>query len=330
MISERGHPFYIITQDVYPLIAGWAKRHAFALPPKAFFRNLLNRLSRSVLGALMNRYGNDTAVEVLGFDKLQDSIRAGLTKKNPPRPWVSLDELYFSDADYHIGVNRAVEFEPSVNGWVKPAKIVARYGYPPLPEQVAAIAKLLKQGGVTEITVLDDGCWKGETLSEVVSLFEYHGIHVRIHVGIKIIQKNTSPITERVEALAFEFEAPIDWVCERDFLPGVSLAGRSVIMPKGKGGDVGIPYLTIPDKPYHGNAEWASTSEGEIGQTEARELSRACLHLDIELFDAIGHCSGRPVLWRDIDRKPFGIESDDGSRYTDVVQENLLGSLLRI
>lgn len=236
---------------------------------------------------------------------------------NVDYPKLSLDPIYFPYADFFLQMCRSIVYNGNPQAAYKTI-LTQRSGFPPLRFQAQNVAA----AGARKVVVLDDGYWSGETRQAVVRLLHKAGISiVKYCVGIKINKKRNP--SDNIHVLCKEIDQPIDWVCERDFFPGVPLSGRSLIY-KGKLTECGMAYLTIPSKPEMGNGKWASIGPGDLGEEESAAASEFFIRMTMRLFEEIERRSRKPVLWKHIGRKPFGIQGAKNDHYLALLESQML------
>ncbi len=156
-----------------------------------------------------------------------------------------------------------------------------------------------------EIALFDDVLWTGKLSSQIVTEFRRHGVTVRrIYAAVAIGQA-----VSKLKALGCLVEAVtaypnvVDQLCERDFMPGAPLSGRTVLgLP-----DTGMPYVL----PWGRPVPWAS-----IPEHRAAEFSRLCLRLSAEIYRQMG------MRLRDLPRRIHGLEGDGNT----LVHELLLAA----
>lgn len=280
---------YVISQDAQLLLQDWAKTRGFVVPSE------VSLVSEELTGYLRQIF---PLVELVSAGELQSGMsrlvsKTGLTS-------VTLDRVYFQ-SKLHLDVTRAVDEHGDDAG------VVARHGFKPLSEQVSDLKISLQ--GQHEVVLVDDVIFSGGLLLELIDLLKAQGINVPVVVaGVAIgegigVLKNCGIEVHAVRG----FSTVIDEICERDFLPGVPLSGRTVAGI----GKEGAPYIL----PFGRPQAWAS-----IPEVWEQEFSKFCLNLAAGVFDHIGQASGRQILPRDLERCPIGIDRSDQRSFADILR----------
>ena len=124
---------------------------------------------------------------------------------------------------------------------------------------------------------------------------------VKIIAGIGIRSEGFQALRNLVDVECVkEYVGVVDEVCQRDFVAGVPMSGRTVYHASGETSSA--PYF----KPF-GNAEqWASIPKDKVD-----EFSDFCMDTSIEIFRKVGDESGRNVPTSVIDRLPQGIRPSE-------------------
>lgn len=282
---------YLVTEDVEYLMRRWAGRTGFTCPGHYFF----GEQQGSLLAHLSSLFPE---VRLIDFQVLSRKLRKAV-KICQGTTVVSLDQVY-DDAPHHLESNRLADLETmEVIGEAQ------RYGYYPLVEQIRALPR------DRPITLVDDGCFTGETLLRIASLMRQEGLRInKVVVGLVVGRPNNVLIKTNPEwplEAIYEFPEAIDWVCERDFFVGVPLSGRTAGLKTDSGvvpcePEVALPYCLPFGDPIKG---------ASIPAENAVDFSRFILDLSRQLWQEVGRLSGQPVLNRDIPRLPRGVARDD-------------------
>ncbi len=260
----------------------WAAQNGLVVPDDAYFANMTHDLAVKLAEVTEGPVQIITQKEMFdGMDKLVSES---------PYPVVSLDRAYF-DADHptiagFVDVTRAVQETTDENG-VKSFEsiegLTPRPGAPSVEEQVARLKETL---GSTPVTLVDDVVFSGETPAMVVEALEAAGIPVaRFITGIGIKEG-----VERLTALGVEvvcvkaYDDVADEVCERDFLAGVPMSGRTVV------GEDGTHWSAPYVEPYGNTKKWAS-----IPDAGARALSQFCLGQSFDLWRKVEELNGQLI-----------------------------------
>lgn len=280
---------YVISQDAHLLLQEWANKRGFIVPQE------VESTTEKLVSYLRQIF---PVVELVSASELQDGMidliqGTGMVS-------VSLDRVY-CHSSLHVDITRAVY------GTKEDAGLIARHGFKSLSEQACGLKNILQ--GQHEVALIDDVIFSGGLLSHLINLLEEQGIYtslviagVAVGEGVEVLQKRG------VEVRAVRvFSTVIDEICERDFLPGVPLSGRTVV----ENDKVGAPYILPFGRPH----EWAS-----IPRMWERKFSNFCLNLSADVFDAIGQASDRQVFPRDLERCPLGISASDSRSFAVILR----------
>lgn len=302
-MKEADH--YVLTQDVGPLIERWCAQRGLRAPSKFFFQHFFNELARNI-SAVFRDSGHPVNVIRIWASDLSKLIAETVSRfQSGKTKTVSLDRIY-ARADFYIDVSRAEE-PLSEGGW-KFIGLAPRAGFPSLNEQLSSIIGQLTPAN--EVVLIDDGLWSGSTLSAITTALEDAGLKIRkIVVGIMVEAEDRYGLHSRV-VYGKQIPSVVDWVCERDFIPGISLSGRSVGQLNGHptptmlSPSVGALYL-----PGLGDAEkWAS-----LPSEAGREFSAFCIDEARMIFAEIARLNQRQLALGDLDRIPYGLHAMDPS-----------------
>ncbi|KKU06631.1 MAG: hypothetical protein UX10_C0027G0005 [Candidatus Magasanikbacteria bacterium GW2011_GWA2_45_39] len=272
---------YVVSGDIERLLKKWAIKHEFTLPDHSFFQALRERFAEYMRSVF-------PAFELVSEDELATGLNELVRESS--LPIVALDETYIDGSPMRLRLTRTVDED------LRDAGIASRFPEVKSPEgQIMHIASVLKKSGHRTIALVDDVIFSGALIDDVCFAFNYHGIDVKcVYAGIGIAQGvwQVSASGRSVQCVR-SYKHVIDQICERDFYPGVPLSGRTLYALRSNGRSVGVPYFYRSDK----LEKWAS-----IPSHLRNELSRMCISQTIDLFEAIGDMSGRPVRANDLDR----------------------------
>ncbi|MDP3964884.1 MAG: hypothetical protein Q8Q20_04515 [bacterium] len=307
------NPPYVVSGDAELLLGRWAEEKGFTIPPTEHFAEKREGL----LDALCRIF---PVVEWISAEKLSSTIRGLVGKiefpidEVPPdcefidygnMAIVSMTRSHWT-SQYHIDVSRSVNQEGNDVGSFH------RAGSAALDIQYQSLA----QQGITDVVLVDDVVFSGGQACQVIEGLKRHKIRVRAMIaGIWIDEGWKRVHQQQVRTLASVcYKNLIDEVCERDFIPGTPLCGRSLAHD----GNAGFPYIL----PFGRPGDWASIPDSHLVS-----FSRTCLEISIDLFREIEKCSGREVQCRDLERQVVGLPSGT-ERFVDELQKSLdrLGS----
>ena len=302
--------------------------------PTEFFNRLADRLIASIQRACF--LNKDVIVEKVPLDFFRN-----LFLRRPEQEkefWVSLDnKVYVIDANFYLDVTRLVDEDrlPIDSG----VKIGSRPENPkPFFQQLdECIEKITKINMPMKIVLVDDGTFEGDTITNVLDALADRGIIVdEVRLGIcraegeqKITAwqwpKDADPMKAyRIGWVKTAGTCPVlwDWVCERDFFPGVPLCGRAVgrktaqsLPPESILTSPGQKPVRVPYLSPQGREEWVSLTHG------FRNFSQEAVDLTIELWGKMEEVLGRTILVRDIPTIPFWLYSKDSSVWGKCMEE---------
>ncbi|MFA5184062.1 MAG: hypothetical protein WC456_00885 [Patescibacteria group bacterium] len=287
---------YVVSADIYLLLAAWAQAKGFILPDDSFFLAFREKFVDQLIKIF-------SQVDLLAEMDLLFSLRTWLAGNR--LPIVSLDRVYLPSlcAAYHpLELTRAVG-QANQDLGLRP-----RAGAPNLIQQLAS----LSVSGQTEVALVDDVIFSGDLLFKVITVLERRGIRVGgIYAGVGIAEGLEKIARLNVPvSCAFVYDQVVDEVCERDFYPGVPLAGRLLVGSN----NVGIPYILPDGQP----GRWAS-----IPEERQSSFSKFCWQQTSDLFSAIEECSGWPVLIRDLGRSISSCPVPN-ARFSRLIQEKTI------
>lgn len=330
---------YLVTEDLFNLVSRWCYGKGVKEPEvvleRRFFDDLLERLTR----ALKSCCFADKNIEVVGLDT--EAFDDLLKKRDHPNEpefkefWVSLDDVYAQptgtcESKYNISITRYVAGNLSDKGRGPRPEIEK----PSLDGQVLSLDDqvlkcVLEYRGVLDkrgldrnrfpLVLVDDGTFKGKTITTILKKFadQHESFRaVRLGVarseGIKEISEWSETDTEdgrihRVPFIGASKLCPplIDWVCERDFFPGVLYGGRVVVSRTNlkplrvSGLPVRAQYLYLWGEPG-----WASIESGKT------DFTIMALRLSIELWDYLETVLKRRILVEDLSAIPLKLYGD--------------------
>lgn len=290
---------YLVTKDVQQLVSKWAIERGFAAPEEEFFNLIGSQLQQK-----LKSYFPQDEVWQLPYKLVKTRIDFWMcTARIFGYPVIALDDgLYVERADFYLQTSRLINVKGQAIG------LGSRISKS-LEDQVEKIAEHLEK---KKVTLVDEGAYTGSGIIELSKILNNHGISVKaIILGIATREASEnikSQLPDAHWAIGFTFSPVIDWVCERDFYPGVPLSGRLIgrqglpIQP-----ETGAPYLI----PFGDPEKWAS-----IPLDKVNDFSRFCLEQAILLWKGIEKCSGKIVRCCDLSRRPLGIPLDD-SRFVN-------------
>lgn len=147
-----------------------------------------------------------------------------------------------------------------------------RQGYPALEIQ------MINLGLFNQHTLLDDVVYSGQSCKEIIDIGKKQNVlfdKVIACVTIGAGKQKLESIGVSVSSLYY-FESVIDEICQRDFLPGLPFARRTLVTKEGNYRY--LPYLL----PWGNPKEWATVPEKNIVN-----FSKACISTAIEFWEEV-------------------------------------------
>ncbi|PIR92705.1 hypothetical protein COU01_00330 [Candidatus Falkowbacteria bacterium CG10_big_fil_rev_8_21_14_0_10_44_15] len=331
---ESGHQHYIISEDLYPLMQTWSEKTQFIVPDKEWFaRNhqYLREAVNKVLNTGTKIYIIDSQPYHYIVSALQPMIYDFMGKEIDFDSVISLDKVYplaLSCKVFSLHITRGIDGH---------GRDLGRQVYPhtpPLETQISNFQKTVS-GFNYNVVVVDDGMWTGNTMQWALqTLREHHYTVVGVVVGLCIRKRGKVTDLElphhkicAVQTYESDNRPVLDWVCERDFFPGIPFGGRtvfdnqlsSIFLPEQRK-TIGAFYTEDPQWLQ----EWASIKDMN------GEFRIFCIHRAISLFLEIERLSGRKVYLGDLDRIPLSIAQQRPNLIKTTVVEALesMGSSL--
>lgn len=302
---------YLVSQDLWMLFAIWAKKFGFNIPGKAYFAKLSQGIARD-LQAAFNRENQSVRVQIISFDRMRRELRKNFCLV-PGEMVVSLDKVYFP-GDFQLEINRVVCRK---DGEWKDLGECNRPGFESINQQLDRIG--LKVNG-NNIIVVDDGCWSGGSISRVVKELRDRNVHIgKVLVGVYIDSGKLSLDVPLKSAIRFSADSVTDWICERDFILGAPLGGRTVVVDSCDemgNSSYGAYYL-------YGMGDYANWASLQFEEGSVKLFTRQCVERAISLFETIEHFSKKFVMVGDLSRLPYGIEFNCHERFIDVLKRQI-------
>ncbi len=226
----------------------------------------------------------------------ESELRDGLSDilANSSFPVVSLDRVYAPRA-LQINVTRLVD------GGLRDAGYGTRDGiYTDLTAIVDEVAATIHE---RDIALVDDVVFSGAMMERIIDLFLERNIRVghvfagvAIGEGIERLRARNCSVTA-----VREYSEVTDEICERDFMPGAPLSGRTVMGLL----NTGAPYVLPFGKP----TQWAS-----IPKNVEREFSRRVLGATADFYDSLGITCG------ELPRSVLGLRYKPNTLAADVLR----------
>jgi hypothetical protein len=281
---------YVLSLDIVPLLQQWAKPRGYTLPDDVFFAELRGRTTRE----LESIFGN---VVVISDDEIRPLLSA--LASDSPLPVISMDYA-FCPVGVPLNASRAVMDDMTDAG------VTHRGETGDIEAQVQDIARSI-QGNVI---LFDDVIFSGDLLTcTIIPMLHRHGIHVTsvvCGIGIGDGMRRVSECVPYVKCIR-AFDDVVDEVCERDFYPGVTRSGRTVLGRE----NMGMPYVA----PFGDPQKWASIPDAHVAS-----FSRFCIKQTVELFAAVETASHKVVRCRDVPHFVFGIPTGDTSYVAELAK----------
>lgn len=272
--AEDNRP-YVVSGDMRLLMTEWAQNRGYTLP-----KNGIDQVRSAFTSQMGKIFPN---FEFIPDEELQSGI-GKLAKKaeNDKLTPINLDGAYFR-SQYEIGITRGVDENNQDTG------LMSRAGFPSLETQLDQI----QAAGIRRAVLIDDVVFTGGLTLDIIDRLKQRGIEVpRVSAGIAV-KEGIEALTARgveVEAVREYREGVIDEVCERDFLPGVPMGGRTLNSDP----NIGVPYIM----PYGNLEKW-----GSIPKDRLMAVSGTCNIWMSDFYAKIGKRSGKEVNFADLGRQ---------------------------
>lgn len=325
-MKYEGRPKYLVTADIAVLVRRWAEQNRFHAPSREFFSGLQQELMVA-LSEIFEPRGIQP--DLLNWTDMKSRLMSLIEEEARGLPVISLDSVYVENADMRFSVTRLNALKDGT--WID-------LGHGPRPNagmvdtQLTRIVQSSALEGLNDrrVVVVDDGVWSGSTFYALQELLKERGIEVaKFLVGV--YRKSEDPAgqeyLQKLDAKVIPTEEGdykpgeiFEWVCMRDFFPGVPFSGRTVgsLGETANGIELAAVAQFYPSQPVFGNigapyvltlgnpVDWAC-----IPAEHAKAFSLKCLELTRRLFVAIEEETSRvlgyhrPVQVKDLDRVPF-------------------------
>ncbi len=265
MVDREVLPPYIISSDAECLLRRWAHSMEYDLPSATYFQDLKQDLQNNLTKA------TNTRVDIVTEEELRMGLQAYLV--NETSPIISLDRAYINEENTKVAgfidITRAVKADFTDIG------LHPRPGYPTFARQIQLLKLAL---GPQPVTLVDDVIFSGEGVLEITNLLEKQGIVVKRVIAGIVIGEGQELIQDSadIEVVSVKTYGQVyDEVCQRDFMAGIPLSGRTVI----SGNDSwSAPYFS----PFGHPEKWAS-----IPASAAQKFSRFCLEQSLDVWGEI-------------------------------------------
>lgn len=357
---------YLVTEDLSLVVCRWCEMQSPKIPTTKlkesdFFGSLLNQLEAALGSSFDQVQTKVVTLQRSVFDDLlkkRDLISDDRGKivpgKAPSEFWVALDNVYPTPlldkdpAKYNMSITRYVDS----NG--KPFEDEEGHGSRPedgetnLHHQVNECVNkwddaVEKYGKKLPIILVDDGTFTGETICQVLTEFAKQEVIINsVRLGVaksegidRIASWSPPPVSpggkRGLEGVYFIGASKLcpplkDWICERDFFPGVLYAGRVVARKDDDGivrplrvGTRRIPvrsqYLYEWGNPY----TWASITE-----EKQRSFTLAALKLSIELWTELEALARRTIKVQDLPAVPAKLFDNDKYEMNHILKKSWL------
>lgn len=230
-------------------------------------RDIVARYISQSLLLHCKQFVSDTAIML--YEK---ELTAWITKMTPPDAVIKTatytDELGVSQCSFSLKTMRV--FDENFNKVTN--HLAPRQGFPPLNVQLVNLGKF--NGHI----LVDDIILRGWDCKEIIEMGNLKDVIfnkiiacVTSGEGKKNLESKGIRIISR-----YHFETPIDIVCQRDFIPGLSFCGRAIIIEDNE-------YRYAPRLlPWGNPTEWAS-----VPIENAVSFSKACISTAIEFWEEV-------------------------------------------
>jgi hypothetical protein len=269
----------------------------------------------------------------------------------PEELWISLDDVYPNPAgENETKINLSITRYIDSNG--------EKLGHGPRPEYRdrdlqldAEIAKCV-QGILARLSdremrlvIVDDGTFDGGTIVDALDILVRHNVfveQVRLGVakpkGVKTISSWTKKAQDGTwRSIPFisasKLCPPIkDWVCERDFFPGVLYAGKVIGTkdPNGRLLPLRVGDARLPVRAQYLDG-WGNPDSASLPPTSKQVATVALLDVAIKLWTRIQDWVGteRPILVRDLPAIPRRLYDKNAERMNERLSRPWIDELKR-
>jgi hypothetical protein len=276
---------YIVSADVNRLMLNWARENRYTVPGEGYFQGMLNDLER-----VLNGYFESVHIVP---EKYLSAGMEGMAKRSQ-LPIISLDRAYVNPRQKnlvgYIDITRTVDENLQSRG------LSERPGTPSIDAQLYAITQSLE---TNRVALLDDVLFEGGTHTTVAEWLKQRGIIVEdVLVGIAIREGAEKIANNGINVRSLLcYDEVVDEICERDFIAGVPMSGRTVVSANGEVS--GAPYFSpfgIPEK-------WAS-----IPPEYAESFSDFCLAQSIMMWSKVEQLSRTNISTAEVPKPVHGLE----------------------
>jgi hypothetical protein len=342
---------YLVTEDLSLLIPQWLKRRRISynsdILNTMFWETLLSKLTDS----LQTNCFPSRKIEVVSLALTEFGSRLRKSIENESEFWVCLDDVYATldndidpESRFDLSITRYVDTDwEDLDLGPRPSRIDEK---PPIRFQdliddqvVACIAQFNKFNSKkrdAKLVVVDDGVFKGETMIKVLNAFNTHKKEVnKMYFGISKrdgykevcewhgTRKDGRPY-QPTGSLACDRPYVYDWVCERDFFPGVPLAGRVVgeyVKRELRPLVVRTGELQIPIRAQY-LQDWGHVTKWASLETNLNKFTLDALNLSIEMWKKIEEATKMRLKLRDLSTIPQKVLSDSLIPVNQLLEEN--------
>jgi len=285
MIKEQ-EP-YVISADVGSLMKQWGQVSQYSVPNSRYFDGMTNHLETVLQECFQT-------VDIVSYEQLRDGLGELIGRSR--LPVISLDRAYVTPQNKKIvgflDINRAVD-ENLLNLGVS-----SRPKTTSVDAQIRALAKRIMGN---KITLVDDVVFEGGTIADVANWFAKKGIVVEHVIAGIAIQEGISKLTAQginVSSVV-TYEQVTDEICERDFVGGTPMSGRTVQARNGK--SYGVPYFA----PFGKAEQWAS-----IPSNRVNDFSLFCLSQTIAMWEQVEKKSKNNISTQAVPKPIFKLQEN--------------------
>jgi hypothetical protein len=284
---------YVVSSDVRGLMGKWGVETGYQVPSDDFFQGVTNNLHAVLEGYFPG------GIEIIDEARLKNGINRlaaqrehlGYVRHDLPIPIISLDRAYVDHTTPnilgHLDITRGVD--DGLND----------IGLMPRPDARDVKSQLdhFRSDYDFPVILLDDVIFTAGGMHWLIEeLAKRNRTVVKIIAGIGIRSEGFQALRNLVDVECVrEYDGVVDEVCQRDFIAGVPMSGRTVYHSSGEISSA--PYF----KPFGDAEKWASIPGDKID-----EFSDFCMDTSIEVFRRVEHESGRSVSTSSISRLPTG------------------------
>jgi hypothetical protein len=333
---------YLVTEDLPKIIENWCEEKGKPAPGRQFFDELLKSLCKALQDHCFPRNSRIKVVDLPreSFAEILDRQRSSDAKRLNEF-WVSLDRVYADIGTpqkdgFHISITRFVDKDNGdLSRGPRPES-----PYDTIEEQVLACGRCWRHSSgrrLRPVVLVDDGAFTGKTIEMVLEMLANEEMYVdSVRLGVAkpeavnvIAEWQHSRTKHSIRFLGCLKLCPPakDWVCQRDFFPGVPLSGRvlgeeyhgKIVPVRGKPSDKPVrkPYLVS----WGSIKNWANITKG------GNEFTKASLDLSVLLWEELERIWEQEITISDLEAIPWQAYRSDTAEMQNFINRRWIDVL---